>query len=143
LNHLFAQDRVASFLNVRPNLSFHVVNTNASGQVTTIEDIARSHLRVNGGYFAFRRDIFNYIGEGEELVEQPFQRLIAQDRLLAYTYDGFWQAMDTFKDRQRLEQLYADGHAPWEVWKTPDPHGGHGSVDVGAASTVSVSSVRR
>jgi len=145
LNHFFASDRVASFLNVRPNLSFHVVNTNASGQVTTIEDIARSHLRVNGGYFAFRRDIFDYIGEGEELVEQPFQRLIAEDRLSAYTYDGFWQAMYTFKDRQRLEQLYADGHAPWEVWKAPDARGANGSsVQISAgAPTVSVSSVRR
>ena len=56
--------------------------------------------------------------EGEELVEEPFQRLIARDELRAYRYDGFWQAMDTFKDRQRLEQLYAEGHAPWEVWKT-------------------------
>jgi glucose-1-phosphate cytidylyltransferase len=118
LTHFHAQGKVASFLSVRPNLSFHVVNSDEHGSVTAIEDIARSRLRVNGGYFLFRRDIFQYMGEGEELVEQPFQRLVAADKLVAYPHEGFWQAMDTFKDRQRLEQLYEGGNAPWEVWNT-------------------------
>ena len=117
LTHFYAKGKVASFLSVKPNLSFHVVNSDENGSVTAIEDIARSRLRVNGGYFLFRRDIFQYMGDGEELVEQPFQRLVAGDQLVAYPHDGFWQAMDTFKDRQRLEQLYEDGSAPWEVWK--------------------------
>jgi glucose-1-phosphate cytidylyltransferase len=87
--------------------------------VTSIDDSADSRFRVNGGFFVFRREIFNYMREGEELVLAPFKRLIDQDELLAYQYDGFWQAMDTFKDRQRLEQMYADGQAPWEmVWQT-------------------------
>jgi len=118
IDHFLRHRRVASFLSVRPNLSFHVVNCDEHGRVTGIEDITRSRLRVNGGYFLFRHDIFDYMEEGEELVEQPFQRLIAHDQLVAYEHDGFWQAMDTFKDRQGLEQRYADGHAPWEVWKT-------------------------
>ena len=54
--------------------------------------------------------------DGEELVSEPFQRLLQRDELLAYRYDGFWQAMDTFKDRQGLEQRYSAGDAPWEVW---------------------------
>jgi glucose-1-phosphate cytidylyltransferase len=117
LAHFHAQGKVASFLSVKPNLSFHVVNSDEHGGVTAIEDIARSHLRINGGFFLFRRDIFQYMRDGEELVEQPFQRLVTSDQLVAYRHDGFWQAMDTFKDRQKLEQLYADGSAPWEVWK--------------------------
>lgn len=123
LTHCYAKGKVASFLSVRPNLSFHVVNSDEHGSVTAIEDIARSRLRVNGGYFLFRRDIFQYMGDGEELVEQPFQRLMASDQLVAYPHDGFWQAMDTFKDRQRLEQLYETGSAPWEIWKTATPEG--------------------
>ena len=75
-------------------------------------------LRVNGGYFIFRKDIFEYIGHKEELVEQPFQRLARDRQLIGYPYDGFWASMDTFKDRQHLESLYATGTAPWEVWKT-------------------------
>jgi len=60
---------------------------------------------------------------GEELVEQPFQRLIQQEQLLAYRYNGFWGCMDTFKDKQTLDDMYARGEAPWEVWKTAQKNG--------------------
>ena len=53
---------------------------------------------------------------GEELVVEPFQRLVGERKLAAYEYDGFWMSMDTFKDRQQLEEIYARGNAPWEVW---------------------------
>ena len=71
---------------------------------------------INGGYFVFRHEIFDYIRPGEELVEQPFQRLIAERRLSAHDYQGFWRCIDTFKDLQALESMYAQGNAPWEVW---------------------------
>ena len=74
---------------------------------------------INAGFFAFRQEIFDYLKPGEELVEAPFQRLIARGRLAAYQYNGFWMPMDTFKDRQRLEELYGRGDAPWQVWKQP------------------------
>jgi glucose-1-phosphate cytidylyltransferase len=109
---------------VKPNLSFHVVQSDENGHVTAIEDIAKSHLRINGGFFMFKQDIFKYMQDGEELVNEPFQRLLQQNQLLAYNYDGFWQAMDTFKDRQRLEELHSKGTAPWEVW-----NGAPASVD--------------
>lgn len=117
VDNFMKQDKIASFVSVRPNLSFHVVQTDDRGRVTSIEDIAKSHLRINGGFFIFKREIFDYMRDGEELVNEPFQRLLQRDELLAYRYDGFWQAMDTFKDRQGLEQRYAAGDAPWEVWK--------------------------
>ena len=47
---------------------------------------------------------------------KPFQRLIEQNKLFAYPYDGFWACMDTFKERQVLEDLYATGQAPWMIW---------------------------
>jgi glucose-1-phosphate cytidylyltransferase len=120
LAHYKSQGRLASFVSIKPNLSFHLVNADKQGRVTTIEDITRSHLRINGGFFMFHRDIFKYMGPGEELVREPFQRLVADDQLLTYEYDGFWQAMDTFKDRQALEELYAKGNAPWEIWNDPN-----------------------
>ena len=83
---------------------------------TSIEDIANTPIRINGGYFIFRREIFEYIGAGEELVNEPFQRLVRQRQLAAYEYDGFWRSMDTFKDRTQLEEIYSRGHAPWQVW---------------------------
>jgi glucose-1-phosphate cytidylyltransferase len=117
VDNFMREGKIASFVSVRPNLSFHVVQTDDRGRVTSIEDIAKSHLRINGGFFIFKREIFDYMRDGEELVNEPFQRLLQRDELLAYRYDGFWQAMDTFKDRQGLEQRYSAGDAPWEVWK--------------------------
>ncbi len=114
-----AQERqqVATFLSVKPNLTYHVVDADADGVVQEMRPIQQSPLRINGGYFVFRREIFQNIREGEELVLEPFQRLISKKQLLAHPYDGFFATMDTFKDKQQLDDLYASGNAPWEVWK--------------------------
>jgi glucose-1-phosphate cytidylyltransferase len=101
---------------VKPNLSYHLVSTEPNGLVSSIEDIGRSPIRINGGFFMFKQEIFKHLRPGEELVREPFQRLVRQQRLTAYEYDGFWMSMDTFKDRQQLEDIYARGGAPWEVW---------------------------
>jgi glucose-1-phosphate cytidylyltransferase len=113
-------DAVASFVSVKPNLSYHLVSSDPSGLVTSIEDIQQTNVRINGGFFVLRREIFKYLHQGEELVREPFARLVAQKRLRAHQYDGFWMSMDTFKDRQQLEEIYARGNAPWEVWKGAD-----------------------
>jgi glucose-1-phosphate cytidylyltransferase len=67
----------------------------------------------------FRREIFDYLRPGEELVEEPFARLIADDQLTAVQYRGFWAPMDTLKDVQNLESMYEGGRPPWAVWQ-PD-----------------------
>ncbi len=107
--------KIGTFICVRPNHSFHVVSLE-EGEVQAIRPITQSEIWINGGYFIFRRAIFDYMREGEELVEEPFQRLIADRQLMAYRYDGFWAAMDTFKDRQQLEALHQSGGPPWTVW---------------------------
>jgi glucose-1-phosphate cytidylyltransferase len=111
------QDSIGTFASVRPNLSYHVVQTAPGGLVTGIKELTRSDVRINGGLFIFKRDIFKYIREGEDLVSQPFQRLIQEKQLAAYEYEGFFAAMDTFKDKQRLDDLYESGNAPWQLWK--------------------------
>ena len=80
-------------------------------------------MRINGGYFIFRKEIFDYMRAGEELVIEPFQRLIEEKQLIGYPYDGFWVGMDTFKDKQELESLWGSGAAPWQVWKSGDKNG--------------------
>jgi NDP-sugar pyrophosphorylase family protein len=52
------------------------------------------------------------------MVEQPFDRLIVQKQLICYPYEGFWAPMDTFKDKQQLDELYSRGESPWTVWKS-------------------------
>jgi len=124
LEHFRSHDAIASFLSVKPHISYHLVSADPGGRVTAIDDISQTRIRINGGYFILKREIFDYLDEGEELVREPFQRLVNARRLTAYEYDDFWMSMDTFKDRQQLEEIYARGHAPWEVWngdRTPSP----------------------
>jgi glucose-1-phosphate cytidylyltransferase len=106
---------VASMLLVQPTASFDIVNSDSGGMVKEIRPLIQTDIWINGGFFAMRKDIFKYLQPGEELVRQPFQRLIEQKMLLAYRYSGFWECMDTFKDKQRLDELNQGG-APWKVW---------------------------
>jgi glucose-1-phosphate cytidylyltransferase len=110
------EQKLASFLCVKPNLSFHFVSLDSEGVVEAIKDVNHSEIRINGGYFVFRKNIFDYIKEGEELLYEPFQRLVKQRQLSAHKYDGFYACMDTFKDKQMLDDMYASGSAPWQVW---------------------------
>jgi glucose-1-phosphate cytidylyltransferase len=117
LDHFHASGAIASFVGVRPPLTYHMVASDEGGLVRSIRDMESANVRVNGGYFILRTDIFDYLHDGEELVVEPFQRLIEARRLVSYEYNGFWMPMDTFKDRQRLEDMHATGRAPWEVWR--------------------------
>ena len=106
---------VASMLLVQPTASFDIVNSSSEGMVTEIRPLTHTDIWINGGFFVMRNEIFRYIQPGEELVREPFQRLIEKRSLLAYRYNGFWECMDTFKDKQRLDELN-HGAAPWKVW---------------------------
>ena len=110
-----ASGKTAMFLSVRPEFNAHLVTTDEQGIVIAVEDMSRSDVRINGGFFAFRRRILEMIEPGDELVEEPFARLIAQRELVAYPYEGFFGPMDTIKDRQRLESLHESGRAPWRL----------------------------
>ncbi len=107
---------IANFLCIKPTYSFHVVKVSKDNSVKGIKHIGQSGIRINGGFFIFRNEIFNYLKEGEELINEPFQRLISEDKLGCYKYDGFWGSMDTFKDKQLLDDMYSKGEQPWEVW---------------------------
>jgi len=138
LRHFHQEDKVASFLCVRPNLSYHMVSVDErnGGLVSGIDAINNGSIRINGGFFIFKKKIFDYMGDKDELVGEPFQRLIEDKQLIGYQYDGFWESMDTFKDKQHLESLYSGGTAPWEVWKNNGngAHNGHGVHSTTAAA---------
>ena len=119
--HFEESGKVASFVSVKPTLSYHFVSADDDGLVTRVDDIVQSGLRINGGYFAFRKEIFDYMRPGEELVSEPFERLMRDRQLLAHGYDGFWMPMDTAKDKKRLDDLYDSGSPPWFVWRDASP----------------------
>ena len=112
-------DKLAAFLTVKPSYSFHVVEMDEKGQVQGLRDLTRSDIWINAGYFVLRREIFQYLQPGEDLVNEPFQKLADTKALMAHKYRGFWACMDTFKEKQRLDDMVARGETPWEVWKRP------------------------
>ncbi len=116
IEKFISSGKIACFASVNPRASFHMIQSDAGGIVKSIEHIRGSGVRINGGFFIFRREIFNYINDGEELVEGPFRRLIAEKQLVAYPHDGFWACMDTFKEWQELQEMFAGGKAPWALW---------------------------
>jgi glucose-1-phosphate cytidylyltransferase len=116
LSYFGRHKSIASFLAVKPCQSFHRVSVNQDGFVTCIRRLDHGDFWINGGFFVFRKEIFEYLREGHELVDEPFQRLISERRLVAYEHSGFWACMDTFKDKTAFDEMYRRGEMPWAVW---------------------------
>lgn len=116
IDNLRRLDRVASFLSVPPAYTFHTVDVRDEHTVSAVRDVADAGIWVNGGYFVFRRDIFDYMRPGEELVTDVFAKLIPEEQLVTYRHRGFWAPMDTLKEQQELEAMVEAGGGPWRVW---------------------------
>lgn len=118
IDELTASGKIATFLCVRPrSYSFHMIDVGEGELVSSIKDVNQSNVWINGGYFVLRKEIFDHMKPGEDLVHEPFQRLIELRQLLAHRYEGFWAPMDTLKDKQNLEILAEGGRPPWAVWE--------------------------
>ena len=115
LEYFRRRGKIATFLSVAAPHTFHIVKADAEDHVEKLEAVGRSVVRINGGFFAFKQEIFDYMRDGEDLVLEPFDRLMAKRELLAFPFDGFWRNMDTFKDRQDLEELWSAGQPPWTL----------------------------
>jgi glucose-1-phosphate cytidylyltransferase len=113
--------KVACFLAIHPPITFHLAEFDEKGTVHNMRASQQSDVWINGGYFIFRKEIFNYIQDGDELVVEPFNRLIERGELMAYRYEGFWRAMDTIRDRQVLEEMLERGDTPWLRQKYTEP----------------------
>lgn len=109
-------EAAATFVSVRPSQTFHKVSIGDCGTVKQIQEIAKTDTWMNGGYFVFSKEFLQYLNEGEELVEEPFQRLIEADKLRSMKHEGFWGCMDTYKEKQLLDDMYDRGDTPWAVW---------------------------
>jgi glucose-1-phosphate cytidylyltransferase len=112
-----ASDAAAAFLSVRPAHSFHVVLSEEDGAVASLKSADQAGLWINGGFFVLRNEIFEYMRQGEELVEEPFLRLVKERRLFTRRHEGFWKSMDTYKDKVEFDTMLAAGDTPWMVWQ--------------------------
>ena len=116
IDTFLAQEKTACFVCVKPTTYFHIVSLRDDETVERVQELGESGIWMNGGFFVFHRRIFDYIEEGEELVHEPFSRLIEARELVGQKYRGFWLSMDTLKDKQVLDDMYDNEEAPWRVW---------------------------
>jgi glucose-1-phosphate cytidylyltransferase len=112
-----ASGAVGSFIAVRTSQSFHSVQFDDTGWVRSMGRIKDSEFWINAGFFCFTQKIFDFIEDGDELVEQPFNRLIERKLLYVNRYTGFWQQMDTFREKIIYDRMEARGDCPWMVWR--------------------------
>ena len=117
VDYFIKSEKIGCFICVKPTQTFHVITITDGNLIEKIEYIRDTDVIINGGFFIFKTEIFKYIKDGEELVVEPFQRLIKEHQLIGYKYDKFWKCMDTFKEQQELADMIKEGNAPWEVWK--------------------------
>jgi len=111
------RNKIACFLSVPAPHTFHIVHSDGEQHATRLEAITQSSIRINGGFFVFRSEMFEFMHPGEELVVEPFARLMSNRQLLAVPFAGFWRNMDTFKDKMELDDLLMRGRGPWQVWQ--------------------------
>jgi len=117
IDHFHKIDKTGMFMVTPPQRSFHVVHFDRDNEVNEISALSNSGLWVNAGYFIFKSKIFDYLRPGEDLVDNALQQLVPQNELSVYPYHGTWITMDTFKEKQLLDDMYSKGDTPWEVWK--------------------------
>jgi glucose-1-phosphate cytidylyltransferase len=101
---------------VRPELQFGVTRLDGDSRVLGFEEKPRSEHWINGGFFCFEPDAFDYLTESCVLEREPLERLAGDGRLRAYRHSGFWECMDTYKDSVQLNDLWKEERAPWKLW---------------------------
>jgi glucose-1-phosphate cytidylyltransferase len=112
IGQLVESGKTGLFMAVRPRLSYHVVDVAEDGKLRGLTPMSSADVRINGGFFVFRRSVFDALAPGDDLVD-ALTRLAEQEDLIAYRYDGFWAPMDTLKDKQDLDEMAASGNTPW------------------------------
>ena len=109
--------KIACFLSVAVPQTFHVVETDAQDHVLRLDPISASPIRINGGFFVLEPSVLDLIPGDDTLWErEPMEALAAGGELHAYRHEGFWQPMDTLREKQMLQSLWESGKAPWCIW---------------------------
>jgi glucose-1-phosphate cytidylyltransferase len=109
--------KIATVTAVNPASTFGVMSIEKDGCVTAFQEKPRLGSWINGGFFVFRQEVFDYLDEGSALEREPLQRLAGERQLRAYCHEGFWACMDTFKDSLQLNEMWERGEARWKTWE--------------------------
>jgi glucose-1-phosphate cytidylyltransferase len=111
-----SKKKVATLTAIHPMSPFGVIEAQA-GLAKSFKEKPRLEGLINGGFFVFNRKIFDYLDDSAPLEEDPLRKLASEGQLAVFEHRDFWMAMDTFKDVERLNKMWADGNRPWVVWK--------------------------
>ena len=110
--------RIATLTAVRPPARFGTMEFDGDRITNFKEKPQTQEGWINGGFFVFEPEVFDYLHGDETVLEaEPLERLAEDNELMAYRHYGFWQCMDTLRDRNRLQSLWESGEAPWKVWE--------------------------
>ncbi len=118
-----AHGRLATVTAVTPPGRYGALELGTAGNVSQFTEKPRGEGgRINGGFFVLSPKVIDYIdGDATAWEEGPMARLAAEGELIAYEHDGFWQPMDTLREKNRLEDLWNAGQAAWRVWDRQTP----------------------
>jgi glucose-1-phosphate cytidylyltransferase len=110
--------KLATVTAVRPSSRFGQLKLDGDEVAAFAEKPVDEGGWINGGFFVLNREVGTYLSQDDGCVweQEPLERLAQDRQLKSYFHDGFWQPMDTLRDRQYLEGLWKDQHAPWKVW---------------------------
>jgi glucose-1-phosphate cytidylyltransferase len=117
IDYSLKRGKIACLITVKPLVTFHNVSVDRKGRVKNICQMNQTPIRINGGFFVLKNEIFDYIHQGDDLIHDTFQRLVDVNELVAYKHNGFWASLDTYKDKQTLDELYSKNNSFWEIWK--------------------------
>jgi glucose-1-phosphate cytidylyltransferase len=111
--------KIATLTGVRPPGRFGELEYNKQKSVNGFNEKPQtSGGRINGGFFVFRKEFFNYLSDNENLVleQEPMKALVKDKQLMVFEHDGFWQPMDTSREYNLLNSMYDKKQAPWVKW---------------------------
>ena len=109
--------KVATITAVKPRSQFGIMSIDPKTElVEQFEEKPILDYWVNGGFFVFSRDVFKYLREDDILEKETFSRLLAKNSICAFKHRGFWMCMDTYKDNQKLNEIWNKGETPWKKW---------------------------
>ena len=118
LDFHYHHGKIATVTAVLPPSRYGVLQISNSGQVDKFLEKPRTESFASAGFFVFHRRVFDYLGNDDACVleHEPLERLAADGQLVAYQHEGFFYAMDTYREYQYLNELWASNQAPWRVW---------------------------
>jgi glucose-1-phosphate cytidylyltransferase len=108
---------IATVTAVAPEGRFGTLSIDSDSKVTAFSEKTDNKVKINGGFFVLEPEVFSYL-EGDDTIfeKAPLERLAKDNQLKAYSHDGFWKPMDTLNDKNKLEEIWSKGDAPWKVW---------------------------